>query len=231
MSSEKIFIHNKAKNNLTEQQIQKIRKGVYIGTHIDQILAEKNISQDILNCACKLNCAKINLEKLELQEPVLDIGGTGEYVIYKNSKCNLDIVDTDCDDDYIGGRATIYNANNINLPFEDEAYQYVTYFYTIMYMPYEIFCKSIQETYRVMKKGGILQIWDINTDTSIDGFIEVPIEVIGKKRTMEMTYSCNTVNEIRDMKFYEDALNNAGFRIMKHNLNSNTIYIYAQKNE
>jgi ubiquinone/menaquinone biosynthesis C-methylase UbiE len=103
----------------------------------------------------------IDLTDLTLEGRVLDIGGGGEGFISRQIGNNVIAIDLRADElaetPDIGLKIIMDAAD---LKFLDGYFDYVTCFYSLMYMNAETTGKCITEVYRVLKPGGSFYIWD-----------------------------------------------------------------------
>ena len=92
---------------------------------------------------------------------ILDIGGGGEGIIGKLYGKNVIAIDSrkeellECDNTSL---KIVMNATE--LAFMDDTFDTVTSFYTLMYMTKATQDKALSEIYRVLKPGGLFEIWD-----------------------------------------------------------------------
>lgn len=92
---------------------------------------------------------------------ILDIGGGGEGIIgklYGNNVVSIDLRKEElieCDNESL---KIVMDAKE--LQFLDNTFDTVTSFYTMMYMTRATQDKAISEVYRVLKPGGLFEIWD-----------------------------------------------------------------------
>ncbi|WP_240842471.1 class I SAM-dependent methyltransferase [Acidaminobacter sp. JC074] len=106
---------------------------------------------------------KIKLQREYEDAAILDIGGGGEGFIGRLYGKNVIAIDPredellETDNDSIklimDGRA---------LKFTDENFDVVTLFYSLMYMNIETKLEVLSEAVRVLKRNGLLDIWDVD---------------------------------------------------------------------
>ncbi len=105
---------------------------------------------------------KLVLNKEELKPFILDIGGGGEGYIGKLygehviaiDKLEQELLETD-------NKALKIVMDATSLKFLEESFEVVTIFYSLMYMNKETKLKVLNEALRVLKPGGIIDIWDM----------------------------------------------------------------------
>ncbi len=104
---------------------------------------------------------KIELIKEELDGLILDIGGGGEgFVgqIYGKKCISIDKREDElleCENDSL---KIVMDASQMT--FVNESFEKVTCFFSLMYMDEDIKKKVLAEGNRVLKKGGVLEVWD-----------------------------------------------------------------------
>ena len=125
---------------------------------------------------------KLTLEK-ELCGSILDIGGGGEGIIgrlYKSAVTAIDNVQEELDEAPDCCKKLLMDAAELH--FDNESFDNVTFFYSLMYMDTETKEKALKEACRVLKKGGRLIIWDsVITSAYPKAFLaELEIEFSGE---------------------------------------------------
>jgi ubiquinone/menaquinone biosynthesis C-methylase UbiE len=104
----------------------------------------------------------INLEKEFKDSLILDIGGGGEGFISRLYGRDVIAIDIRKDElielGDVESIRVVMDATNMN--FLDGQFDVVTSFFTLMYMGPGTQDKVIGEAFRVLKSGGILEIWD-----------------------------------------------------------------------
>lgn len=139
----------------------------------------------------------ITLNK-ELEGRILDIGGGGEGVIgrlYNKQVIAIDNRQDELDEAPSGFDKIVMDATYLD--FEDNSFEHVTSFYTLMYMSSKEQKQAISEAARVLVNGGELHIWDCNIPSAypepfcVDVIVQLPNECIsttygvGKKDTQD----------------------------------------------
>lgn len=106
---------------------------------------------------------RVSLEKRWNNKKILDIGGGGEGIIGKLYGADVIAIDhkkkelIETENDAI---KLVMNAED--MPFLNKQFDVVTLFFTLMYMGPSQQKACLKEAVRVLKPGGILQIWDSN---------------------------------------------------------------------
>lgn len=224
-------------NDLLEMDIDEIVNrslAVLNEINIDEqvkILEEKGKSGAAAISKITLKKAEIDLRNIKFLSPHLDIGGSGEKIIYNAAYPNkLTIIDIDFDDIINNARAECYKMDASNMKFDDNTFQTITSFYTFLYMDEDTIRKTIKECFRVLRPGGLLYIWDVYLDsTERNNIIFAPLTIKYRNRVKEVTFGSSEVNLARNKDFYMDILHNSGFSIKSVNINNNSISLVAQK--
>lgn len=121
----------------------------------------------------------------ELGGKILDLGGGGEGVIgrlYTKQVVAIDICQEELDDAPTGFEKILMDATQ--LEFQDNSFEHVTSFYTLMFMNTEDQKRTISEAARVLVNGGELHIWDCDIISAypkpfcVDVAIQLPDERI-----------------------------------------------------
>ena len=116
---------------------------------------------------------------------ILDIGGGGEGVIgrlYTHQVVAIDIRQEELDEAPAGFEKILMDATH--LKFEDNSFDHVTSFYTLMFMSTEDQKRAVAEAMRVLKKDGELHIWDCSIPSAypepfcVDVAVQLPDEHI-----------------------------------------------------
>ena len=120
-----------------------------------------------------------------LRGKILDIGGGGEGIIgrlYTSQVTAIDIHQDELNEAPTGFEKILMDATQ--LKFQDNSFEHVTSFYTLMFMNTDDQQNAILEAARVLKNGGELHIWDCNILSAypnpfcVDVTIQLPNEQI-----------------------------------------------------
>lgn len=112
-------------------------------------------------------CVFSPTQRVEL-EPVhkrslrfLDIGGGGEGIIGKLYGSNVVAIDKRADELYETSNDSLKIVMDAaQMSFLDNSFDVVTIFFTLLYMPADVKQAVLKESLRVLKDGGVLEIWD-----------------------------------------------------------------------
>ena len=120
----------------------------------------------------------------ELNGKILDIGGGGEGVIgrlYKSQVVAIDILQDELDEAPTGFEKILMDATRLD--FNDNSFDHITSFYTLMFMSAEDQKRTISEAARVLANGEV-HIWDCDILSAypepfcVDVAIQLPDEHI-----------------------------------------------------
>ncbi|SHJ35964.1 class I SAM-dependent methyltransferase [Lutispora thermophila] len=217
---------NKVINNLTNLS-ETIKKGQLIAEKISSLKFD-DINKLLQNRNNIIN-TNLSINKTAFLTPHLDIGGSGEAIIYKISKNKLTIIDLDIDRKIDSKRVEMHRMDARNLKFEDNKFLTITSFYTLMYVCCNDILRIFHECYRVLQNGGVFKIWDVNIDQIPSGFTNVSLDISCGNKVYHAEYSSNAIQEIRDQEFYRTLLEDSGFKDVNINTQNNCIIIEAYK--
>ena len=115
----------------------------------------------------------IDLSTTTFTGKILDIGGGGEGIIARIGGSGVLAIDRRADELTESpdvGWKVIMDACQLN--FIDNYFDSATFFYSLMYMDLQTAQQAIKETYRVLKPGALLWIWDavIPIEKTADAF-------------------------------------------------------------
>ncbi len=161
---------------------------------------------------------RINLKK-ELKGDILDIGGGGEGIIgrlYTNQVISIDNRKEELDEAPDFCNKILMDATNLN--FKENSFDVVTFFYSLMYMNEETKKKAIFESFRVLKTGGILCIWDTEIENIYPKPFLVELDIRFENNEVHTTYGVIR-NEIQTIDMIKNHAKECGFKQFNQNLN------------
>ena len=148
---------------------------------------------------------------------ILDIGGGGEGIIgrLKGSQVvAIDLYSWGLRRTPPGPLKLVMDATD--LKFLDESFGAVTSFFTLMYMTPEQQEKSMHEAYRVLKRGGVMRIWDVQLPVSPDpkkDLVVYPFLFRLPHENVETGYGTNFPKRPMDVAYYTHMGQAAGFAV------------------
>jgi len=139
----------------------------------------------------------LDLQNINIDGRILDIGGGGEGIIAQLCGDNTIVIDKRRDEleesPDIGIKIVM---DACNLQFLDETFDNITCFYSLMYMDVGAApCRpcptdaALREAHRVLKPGGHLWIWDaiMSQPADADVFV-VPLDITLPNKSISTTY-------------------------------------------
>lgn len=130
----------------------------------------------------------IEIQK-DLNGTILDIGGGGEAVIgqiFKESVTAIDNRQEELENAPGGCSKQLMDATELLFP--DSSFDNVTFFYTLMYMTEETQRKSIREATRVLRMGGLMNIWDCDIRSAYPDPFFADLDIKTGNNTIHTTY-------------------------------------------
>lgn len=136
----------------------------------------------------------------DLEGKILDIGGGGEGIIgrlYRGQVIAIDRCQAELDEAPDGFEKVLMDAADLH--YADCSFDYVTFFFTLMFMGEGEQEKAIREAARVLKDGGKVYIWDCDIASAypepfcVDVTVQLPGESvsttygIGKRDTQDIS--------------------------------------------
>ena len=170
----------------------------------------------------------ITLNK-ELDGRILDIGGGGDGVIgrlYTNQVVAIDIRQDELDEAPIGFEKIVMDATH--LEFNDNSFDHVTSFYTLMFMSTEEQKRAISEATRVLVKGGDLHIWDCDILSAYPDPFFVDVAVQLPNEHIFTTYGVEKMDAQDETSITELCLN-AGLVLVSQNRGKYGFYLCFKK--
>ena len=157
----------------------------------------------------------LTLNKNNYTAPILDIGGGGEGVIGKLYGKNVVAIDIRKDElEETSNEALKIVMDATDLKFLDNSFPTATAFFTLMYMNHETKLKALKEAYRVLKPGGILDVYEVNMPPYMGDNKEIFVlqlkYTIDNKET-QTGYGCRLKAKNINKEYYLALLQSAGF--------------------
>ena len=159
---------------------------------------------------------------------ILDIGGEGEVIIgriYQSQVTAIDNRQEELDEVPEGFSKLLMDA--CNLKFEDNIFDNVSLFYTLMYIDKNKHNKVIKEASRVLKKGGELYIWDTNINQANPFLVELNIDI--GDSIVNTTYGVYKDNAFQDKDYYKSICEELGFYLIAESLDNDQFYMHLKK--
>jgi len=175
----------------------------------------------------------IDLKDIRLDGLVLDIGGGGEGVISRHvggSVVSIDKIKAELEESPNVGIKIVMDATDMQ--FLDDTFDNANCFFSLMYMSDEDMEKVLQETFRILKRGGCLWIWDaiIPPSSGEDSFvIQLAIQI--KNEIITTDYGVGWKNPFKgqSMRNIIDLCEKTGFAIAESSENEQSFFVKAVK--
>lgn len=145
--------------------------------------------------------------------------------IYKSQVTAIDNKQDELDEAPEGFTKLLMDA--CNLEFNDNAFDNVTLFYTLMYIEKAHHIKVIQEAYRVLKKEGELYIWDTNINEANPFLVQLNIDANGS--IVNTTYGIYKEDAFQDKKYFEKICESVGLNLINNTEENNQFYLHFSK--
>ena len=157
----------------------------------------------------------IDLTHIQLNGRTLDIGGGGEGIISQLNPNFVEAIDMrkdELEEASIDSLKIIMDAKD--LKFLDSSFDYVTSFFTLMYIPNHDHAKVFEEAYRVLKPGGTFMIWDttIPSCQSTAELYAVFLEIQMPEKLIETGYGVPWLDRQQDLDYFINLAQQAGFK-------------------
>jgi len=150
----------------------------------------------------------------ELKGRILDLGGGEEGVmgrIYRERVVAIDTRQDELDEAPEGPEKRVMDARA--LTFSDNAFDHVTAFYLLMYLPREHRADVLREAYRVLRPGGRLHVWDAEFAEAHPFCVELDIDAAGTP--VHTTYGVYQDDAAQDARSTVSIVREAGFRLLE----------------
>jgi len=165
---------------------------------------------------------------------ILDIGGGGGGIIglFAGERViAIDRLKEELEEAPAGPLKIVMDARD--LQFLDGAFQTVTSFFTLMYIKAEDHRRVFEEVFRVLAPGGRFLIWDAVFPPREDNRKDIavfPVTVeLPAGRTISNNYGVRWPSEGRDVAYYRQLAEAAGFEVVSQCITGQHVYIHLQK--
>ncbi|MFX0038369.1 MAG: class I SAM-dependent methyltransferase [Promethearchaeota archaeon] len=179
---------------------------------------------------------EINLNNLNLEGRILDIGGGGEGIIGQlkgDNVVSIDLRKSELEEALEAGDTEslkiIMDAKD--LKFLDNTFDTITTFFSIMYAPKNDYKKIFEEIYRVLRKEGEFIIWDPIIPKNISKKKElfvILIKIQIKSKEVITGYGTRW-NKEQDINFFIELAKSVGFKIVDQKLEEQYFFLRMQK--
>ncbi|MCF7929471.1 MAG: class I SAM-dependent methyltransferase [Spirochaetales bacterium] len=177
---------------------------------------------------------RVELESVHKRsQRILDIGGGGEGIIGKLYGANVVAIDKRANE--------LYETNNDSLKIEmdaaqmgfvDNSFDVVTIFFTLLYMPADVKQAVLKESLRVLKNGGVLEIWDAFVPKYEQGEKDIfvaDLEIVLPEETIHTQYGSLMGKEAQTDAHIRDWCTAIGLQVVDSFSNNVLFHLIFQK--
>lgn len=133
----------------------------------------------------------------ELRGTILDVGGGGDGIVgrlYKSQVVAIDTCQEELDEAPDCFQKVLMDAKALD--YQEETFDHVTFFYSLMFMDVSTQKQALSEAIRVLKAGGTLRIWDAEISSAYPDPFCVDLEIDLDGETIHTTYGI--VSDVKD---------------------------------
>ena len=170
----------------------------------------------------------IELHK-ELKGTILDIGGGGEGVIgqlYGEQVVAIDNRQEELDE--APGCCEKILMDATEMTFLDNSFDYVTSFYTLMFMSEADQLQTLREAARVVKQNGEVHIWDCDIDSAYPDPFITELEVVLPAGKIKTTYGVGKL-DVQNFNSIKSMCKLAGLMVSTAKTDCSHFYIKCRK--
>ncbi|NMD37458.1 MAG: methyltransferase domain-containing protein [Christensenellaceae bacterium] len=161
---------------------------------------------------------------------ILDIGGGGEGIIGQVYTSQVTAIDNRQEElDEAPDTFTKILMDACNLTFENESFDNVSAFYSLMYIPKYDHIKVIKEAFRVLKKGGSLHIWDCDIENAYPDAFVINLNISIPNKIIKTSYGIIDSDAQQNMEYFINLCKNCGFKLIKKENKNETFYLIFKK--
>jgi len=182
------------------------------------------------------NPQEINLNNINLNGRILDIGGGGEGIIGQlkgDNVVSIDFRKSELEEALEAGDIEslkiIMDAKD--LKFLDNTFDTITAFFSIMYMPKSDHKKIFKEIYRVLREEGELVLWDLKLPKKTNEKKEIyviPMKIQMKNKKIITGYGTRW-NKEQDINYFIELAKSIRFKIIEQELEEEYFFLRLQK--
>jgi SAM-dependent methyltransferase len=184
---------------------------------------------------CFFEMKDLEVEDVDTEDLILDIGGGGEGVIGQLKGAQVVAIDPsreELEDAAPGPLKIVMDATD--LQFLDESFTTATTFFTLMYIDPQDLRAVFNEVFRVLTPGGRFLIWDVIIPPRGDAKQDIaayPFRFILPDREIETGYGVRWPEDGRQTSEYVALAEAAGFRVKTHRKDDHVFYLELVKRE
>lgn len=178
------------------------------------------------------NKLEIKLESTYNNLSILDIGGGGEGFIGQIYGANVISIDPREDELLeVKNDAIKMVMRGEDLSFDDESFDVVTLFYSMMYISEDLKEKVISEAVRVLKVDGYLEIWDVNVPfvTDKEAVFIANLSVQYHDQTCDVGYGISAINHHQSVNSISGIIEKYNLRLLVKDITMEHFRLQYQK--
>lgn len=115
-----------------------------------------------------------------------------------------------------------------HLEFENESFEHITFFYSLMYMNMQEQEAAIREAVRVCKENGSIHIWDCEIESAYPVPFTVDLSIRLPHETINTTYGI-VKKDTQSKEIVVSLCEKAGLTITKEELNGGSFHLVCRK--
>jgi len=159
----------------------------------------------------------IELDPIETDGLILDIGGGGAGIIGKlNGKkvVAIDTVEKELEETQNDALKIVMDATG--LKFLPRSFTVCTAFFSLMYIPADQHLRVFREAYRVLKGEGRFLLWDVKIPKRLSGYraFVVHLKVRLPSKEVETGYGTSW-DKVQNIEYFKELARKTGFKVMK----------------
>jgi ubiquinone/menaquinone biosynthesis C-methylase UbiE len=173
---------------------------------------------------------EVNIDRaISTHDRILDIGGGGEGIIgklYGKNVVSIDHISEELEETNNESLKIVMRAEN--MAFLDDSFDHITLFFSLMYMDANTKEKVLKESFRVLRSGGKLKIWDINIPQYNGGEKDIFLAHLNIKlpeEAIRVSYGIKMNEEKHHMDIIKKYCGEIGFNPILQEVNGDVFYI------
>lgn len=172
----------------------------------------------------------IEVNRIETNGFVLDVGGGGEGIIGKLNGSQVVAIDTsekELMETHNEAIKVVMDATD--LKFLPKSFDVCTAFFSLMYIPKSAHQKVFAEVFRVLKDNGRFLIWDVRIPKSVTGykifFVNLKVKLPDKE--VETGYGARW--QAQSLEYFRELAELTGFKVARESSKNETFHLEVQK--
>ena len=166
----------------------------------------------------------------KLSGRILDVGGGGEGIIglaYGKQVVAIDNCQEELDDAPDGFEKILMDATE--LKFEDNSFEHITFFYSLMFMSMEEQKQALAEAVRVLKPSGKIYLWDTLITSAYPNPFYVELDIAVDGRIIHTTYGVVKEESLSKADDYIVFCEELNLKLIEKQVNKDQYYLCFEK--